>query len=85
MHDPGGLASGNFMRRVFGVVSWCMAEMDGDTSKRLPVLAVAEISFDVTQNRCAKELCILPHPGRQSTKIVDAGRRPNNGNQAFLV
>jgi hypothetical protein len=47
------------------------------------MLAVAQTSFDVRQNRCTKELCIVPHPGRQSTKTVYAGRRPNNGNQAF--
>jgi hypothetical protein len=28
------------------------------------VLAIAEIPFDIRQNRCAKELCIIPHSGR---------------------
>jgi hypothetical protein len=47
------------------------------------MLAVAEIPFDVRQNKCTKELRIVPHPGRQSKKTVDAEPRPNNGNQAF--
>jgi hypothetical protein len=59
--------------------------MEVDTSKRFPTLALAEIPFDVKQDRGTKELRILPHPGRQSKKTVDAGGRPNNGSQAFLV
>jgi hypothetical protein len=44
------------------------------------MLAIAEIPFDVRQNRCTKELRIGSHPGRQSKKIVDAGVRANNRN-----
>jgi hypothetical protein len=50
--------------------------MEGDTSKRLP--AVAEIPFDVRQNRRIKEFRIVPHPDRQKKKTVDAGRRSDN-------
>jgi hypothetical protein len=62
-----------------------MIEMEGDASKRFPTHAIAEIPFDVRQNRCTKEPRIITHPGRQNKKIVNAGRRPNNGNQTFLV
>jgi hypothetical protein len=84
MHDPGGFSLGNFLPGPFGIVSWCIIEMEIDTSKHLPMLAVARIPFDVRQNRCTKELRIAPHPGRQSKRTVDAKGRPNNGNQAFL-
>jgi hypothetical protein len=57
--------------------------MEVDTSKRLLTFALAEIPFDVRQNGWDKELRIVPHPGRQSKKTVDTGRRPNNGSQAF--
>jgi hypothetical protein len=50
-----------------------MIEMEVDTSKRLPMLAVAEILFDVRQNRCIEELRIVPHPGRESRKTLEAG------------
>jgi hypothetical protein len=63
MHDPGGFDSGNFLPRQFGVVSWCVIEMKIGVSKRLPTLAVAEIPFDVRQNRCAKQLRIASNPG----------------------
>jgi hypothetical protein len=59
--------------------------MEVDTSKRLPMLALAGIPFNVKQNRCTKELGIVLHPGRQSMKTVVTGRRPNNGNHAFLI
>jgi hypothetical protein len=59
--------------------------MEVDTSRGLSTLAIAEILFDVRQNRCTKELRIVPHPDRQSKKSMDAGRRPNNGNQAFSL
>jgi hypothetical protein len=85
MYDPAGFRPGNFLPRPFGIVSWCVIEMEVDASNRLPILAMAEIPFDIPQNRCAKELCIIPHSGRQSKKTVDAGRRPNNGNEALLV
>jgi hypothetical protein len=64
-------------------VSWCIIEIEVDTSKRLPTLAVAEIPFDVRQNRCTKELRIVPHPGGQGKKTMGAVRRPNNAHQAF--
>jgi hypothetical protein len=50
MHNRGGFGSGNFLPRPFGVVSWCIVEMEVDTSERLPRLAVADIAFDVRQN-----------------------------------
>jgi hypothetical protein len=56
-----------------------------DTSNSLLTLAVAEIPFDVRHNKCTKELRIAPHPGGQNKKTADAGCRPNNGNQAFLL
>jgi hypothetical protein len=59
--------------------------MEVETWKRFPAFAVAEILFDVKQNRRRKELCIVPHPGRENKKTVDVGRGPNNGNHAFLV
>jgi hypothetical protein len=65
MHDPGGFVSGNFSRRLFGVASWRIIEMEMGTSKRLPTLAVAEVPFNVRQNKCTKELRIVPHLGRQ--------------------
>jgi hypothetical protein len=74
MHDPGGFGSGNFLPRPFGVVSWCIIEMEGNTLKGPFVLAVSEIPFDVRYDRGTKELGIIPHPGRQSKKTVDAGR-----------
>jgi hypothetical protein len=83
MYDPAGFRLGNFLPRSFGIVSWCVNETEVGTSKRLPMLAIADIPFDIRQNRCAKELCIIPHSGRQSKKTVDAGRRPNNGNEAL--
>jgi hypothetical protein len=43
--------------------------MEVDTSKRLRTLAVAEIPFDVRQNRCTKEVRIVPHLGKQSKKL----------------
>jgi hypothetical protein len=64
MHDPGDFGLGDFLPRPFGVVTWCIAEMEGDTSKRLPTPAIAEILFDVTQNKCTKELRIVQYPGR---------------------
>jgi hypothetical protein len=85
MHDPGGFGSGNLLLRPFGVVGWCIIEMEADTSKRIPTLAVSEIPFDVRQDRYTKELPVALHPSRQSKKIMDAERQLNNGNQAFLV
>jgi hypothetical protein len=38
--------------------------MKVNTSKRLPMLAVAEVPFDVKKNSCTKELRIISHPGR---------------------
>jgi hypothetical protein len=75
-----GFGSDNFLPRPIGVVSWCIIEMEGDTSKRLPILAVAEIPFDI---RIDAQRNSAPHRDGQSMKIVDSGRRPNNGNQAF--
>jgi hypothetical protein len=46
--------------------------MELDVSRRLPALVVAEIPFDVRQNGCIKELCILPHPSSQSKNTVNA-------------
>jgi hypothetical protein len=43
------------------------------------------IRFDVRQNRCTKELLVVPHPGRQSKTTIDAGSEPNDGNQALLA
>jgi hypothetical protein len=83
MHESGGFGSGNFLPRPFGIVGWCIIEMEVATSKRLPTLAIAEIRFDVRQNRCIKELLIMPHPDRQSKKTVAAGCRPNHGSQRF--
>jgi hypothetical protein len=54
MHDRDGSGSGNFLPRPFGVVSYCIIEIKVDTSKSLPMLAVAEIPFDIKQNRCTK-------------------------------
>jgi hypothetical protein len=84
-HDLGSFGSGNFSSGPFGVVSWCIIEMKAGTLKRLSTLAIAETSFDVRQNRWTKELHIILHPGRQSEKNVDAGRRPNNGNDIFMA
>jgi hypothetical protein len=83
MDDPGGFGSGNLLPRPFSLVSWCIFQMEGVTSKRLPSIRVAEIPFDVRQNRYTKELRIVPHPCRQSKKIVDA-RLQNNGKQALF-
>jgi hypothetical protein len=71
MHDPGGFSLGNFLPRPFGVVSWCIIEMEGATSKPLPTLAVTGIPFDVRQNRYIKKLCTMPRPGGQSKKTVE--------------
>jgi hypothetical protein len=35
-------------------MSWCFIEMEVDSSKYLLMLAVAEIPFDVKQNKCTK-------------------------------
>jgi hypothetical protein len=51
IHNPGGLGSGNCLLRLYSVVSWCTVEMGVDTSNRLLMLAVAEIPFDVRQNK----------------------------------
>jgi hypothetical protein len=51
MCNLGGFGSGNFLPRLFGVVSWPIIEMEVGTMKRLPKLAVAEIPLDVKQNR----------------------------------
>jgi hypothetical protein len=83
--DPSGFDSGHFLSRPFGIVSWRSIEMEVGTLKRLPTLALAEIPFDVRQNRCTKEFRIAPHPGRQSKKSVDARCQPNIGNQALLI
>jgi hypothetical protein len=32
-----------------------------------------------------KKLGIVPDPGRQNMKTLDAGHRPNNKSQTFLV
>jgi hypothetical protein len=48
--------------------------MQIDASKPLSVLAVAEVPLDMRKNRCTKELCVMPHPGRQSKKTLDTGR-----------
>jgi hypothetical protein len=84
MHSPDGFGSGNFLPGRFGVASQSIIGTEVDTSKRLYMLAVAEIPFDVKQNICTKELRIIPYPGRESKKIADAICRPNNGNKAFL-
>jgi hypothetical protein len=85
MHGDSGCGPGNFLPRTIGAVSWCILEIEVDTSKPLPMLAIAEISFDIRQSKHTKELRIIPYPGRQSKKTLDAGRRPNNENQAFMV
>jgi hypothetical protein len=64
MPDRSRFGFGNFLPRMFGIVSWGPIEMEVDTSKRLPTLAVPEIPFNVWQNRCTKEPSIVPHPGR---------------------
>jgi hypothetical protein len=58
MHDSGGFGSGNFLPQPFGIVNWCIIEMEADTSKHLPPLVVAEIPFYVRQNRYTKEFSI---------------------------
>jgi hypothetical protein len=85
MRGPGAFGSGSFSPRPLGVVSWCIIAIERDTSKCFPTLPVAEIPFDVRQNRCTKELRIVPYPGTQNKKTVDARRRANNGPQALLV
>jgi hypothetical protein len=80
MHNHRHFGSGHFSPQQLGVVGWCIIEMERDTSKRLPTLAVASIPFDVRQNRCTNELRITLHPGRQNKKTVDAEPRRNNGN-----
>jgi hypothetical protein len=85
MNDLGGFGSGNFWPRLCGVGSWCILEMEVDTSESLPTLAIAVIVFNVTQNSCTKELFIVPHPGRQSQKTMDAGHLPNIGNRSFWL
>jgi hypothetical protein len=84
MHDLGGFGFGDFLPRPFDIVSWCIIEIERNTLKRLLPPTVADISFDVMQNKYTKEICIVPHPGRQNKKTVNAGRRPNNANQEFL-
>jgi hypothetical protein len=60
MHHPDGFTSGNVLLRPFGVVNWCIVEMEGEPSKRLAMLPVPEVPFDVRQNRCTKEVRIVP-------------------------
>jgi hypothetical protein len=85
MYEPGAFGSGNFLPQPLGIVSWGILEMEVDTSKRLPAVANAKIPFDVKQNRYTNELRIVPHPGGQSEKTLDAGRRFNHGSHAFLL
>jgi hypothetical protein len=81
MHNPGGFGSDNFLPRQFGDMSWCNIEMEGDTSKRLLMLPVAEIHFNAGITE-AQKLRIIPYPDRQNKKTVDVGYRPNDENQA---
>jgi hypothetical protein len=60
-------------------------EMEAETPKSLPRLAIAEIPFNIKQNGCTKEFRIVLRSGRQSRKIMDARSRPNNGNDTFLA
>jgi hypothetical protein len=43
--------------------------MDGDTSKRLPKLAAAEIPFDVRQNRCIKNSALYRIPAGKARSL----------------
>jgi hypothetical protein len=83
MHNPSGFGSDNVLPRPFGFVNWCIIEMEVEASKRLLTLAVAEIPFNARQNRTDAQKNSASHPGRQSKETLDAGRRPNTGNQAF--
>jgi hypothetical protein len=83
MHNSGAFGSDNLLPRPFSVVSWCIIEREVNILKRLPTLAIAEIPFVIRRGRCTKELPLVPHPGRQSSSIMDAGRRSNNGNEVF--
>jgi hypothetical protein len=85
MGNPNGFGSGNLSSWPFGIMSWCIIHMQIDASKHLSALAVTQVPLDIRKNRCAKELCVLPHPSRQCNKIVDAGRRPNYGYRAFFA
>jgi hypothetical protein len=85
MGNPVGFGLGDFHLRPLGIVSWYIIQMHINASKPLSALAVAEVPLDIRKNRCAKELCVIPHPGRQCKKTVDAGRRPNSGHQALFA
>jgi hypothetical protein len=39
--------------------------MQVEALKGLYALAAAEVPLDIRKNRRAKELCVMPHPGRQ--------------------
>jgi hypothetical protein len=76
MHDPGGFGSGNSLPQPFGIVSWRIFEMEVDTSKRLPTLGIAEIPFDVRQNRRTKNF---------ASQRIPAGKARKLWNQVVLV
>jgi hypothetical protein len=63
MGNSAGFGSGNVVWRSFDMVNWCIIQVQADASKRLSALAIAEGSLDIRKNRCAKELCVIPHPG----------------------
>jgi hypothetical protein len=81
MERPCRFGARNLLLRPFGIVCWCIVEMEAKASKPLPEPAVTAIFLDVMNNRCEKELCIISHDGRQSQKPLDAAGRLINGNQ----
>jgi hypothetical protein len=85
MDNHFGFGSGNSLPGPFRVVSGRIIQVQPDASRRLSALAVAEVPLTIRKNRFAKELCVIPHPGRQCKKTMGAGRRANYGHQAFLT
>jgi hypothetical protein len=62
--NPVGCGSGHFLLRPFGIVCWCIIQMQIDASKRLSALAVAEVPPDVREKRWTKKLRVTPRPRR---------------------
>jgi hypothetical protein len=85
MGDSVDFGSGNLISRRFGNVDRCIIEMQINASKRPSAIAAAEVPLDIRKNKYAKELCVIPHPGKQCKKTMDAGPPPSYVHQPFLL
>jgi hypothetical protein len=64
MGSPVDFGSGDLLSRPFGIMTWCIIEMQTDDLKRVSALAIADVLLDIRNHRCTKGPCLIRHAGK---------------------